>query len=836
MSDEGLINPDEFICRSFGLDPEAVEQAGEELARMGLEILRKAHGVDKVWNGLRNVYESPEQEAVYAIMDPATVAAARIREDLLKASRPLLKYAEALQIIKPRLKAVEDDARAFRSRILEEYPGGEGWRVDHEAVATNQDLLARYNQLHRQVVDEITACEDALRLIGLDGAMECLAPSPGLPEEFDKLKEYPWGAPGEPAPRNFFESWWYGARDNVVEFVEGVDALAGYDEYGNHSWENFRNAWAGVGDFAWTHVKVAAGTPQELLSLNPSDEYRSDMNKLITAWGEGAQWDHQTYLEGGNGWHAYEEDPHRAGAKTVTGVIPIFGLGRMIRRVTRGRAPAPAGVHPVLGIVGAGLDRARQPLVRVGQRLRSLGRAGWDQVMGPLDDKLRRLATQVAQGLDQVSGNGWGRAAVAGADVGGGGRSPGRWGSHGLVETVVDEDLARGGSRRSHGGGEDGVPRRAADWSGDAEPPRRPIPEGPDLPEPADPVRRDRHGNPLIVDENGKPLPEDRGDGRSHYASDPEGTFRDTQGKLRSSVDGAKFAEDPYAGDARIVHHHDWTQAPAARDWADAARQAEFKQAASAWEEIRSATRKARAAAKESLEFAREWLARVDPEVDVDSRGYSTLASALDEQLDTPNLTDAEYKALEHHQKLLEDAGKAELKLQKASEWAGDRGGHLTLEDQGRRVILGETGGSPGSHASPGSGTLDQVGISGPDIEPPTKQASRPERYEIAFDENKGGNSPKLGSRGGAQQGTLPYLQDLLSGKGDPRLAERLTALRDAGEHPGFFDALRRGEVVVRYQFVNARPDGTLRAGEFNLGSEVRLRWDGGDTFELITE
>ena len=833
---EGLIDPDKFVCRSAGMDPDAVEQAGKELARMGLAVLKKAHGVNKVWHGLRHVYESPEQEAVYAIMDPATVAAARIREDLLKASRPLVRYAQALQLIKPSLEAVETDAREFRARILEEYPEGEGWRVDHQAVATNQDLLARYNQLHRQVVDEITACENALRLIGLDGAMECVAPSSGMPEEFDKLQEYPWGAPGEPAARNFLESWAFGARDNVKDLTDGIDALAGYDEYGNHSWENARNAWAAAGDFAWTNVKVAAATPQELLSFNPSDEYREDMNKLITGWGESIGWDHQAHLEGGNGWHAYAEDPHRAGAKTATGFIPVFGLGRMIRRLTRGRSGVPAGVHPVLGIVGAGLEQAKRPLVRVGQRLRNLGREGWDQLMGPLDDKLRLLAAEAKRGLDRVSGNGWGRAALAGADAGGGGRSPGRWGAHGLAETVVDEDLARGGRGRSHAGGEDTVPRRADYGSGDAEPPRRPTPEGPDLPDPADPVRRDRHGNPLIVDENGKPLPEDRGDGRSHYASDPEGTFRDTQGKLRSSVDGAKFAEDPYAGDARIVHHHDWTQAPAARDWADAARQAEFKQAARAWEEIRSATRKARAAAKESLEFAREWLARIDPGVDVDTRGYRTLAEALDKQLDTANLTDAEYKAFEHHQKLLEDAGEAELKLQKASEWAGDRGGHLTLEDQGRRVILGETGGFPGSHASPGSGTLDQVGISGPDIEPPTKQASRPERYEIAFDENKGGNSPKLGSRGGAQQGTLPYLQDLLSSKGDPRLAERLTSLRDAGEHPGFFEALRRGEVVVRYQFVNARPDGTLRAGEFNLGAEVRLRWDGGDTFELITE
>ncbi|MDO5066532.1 MAG: hypothetical protein Q4D96_04545 [Propionibacteriaceae bacterium] len=774
------------------------------------------------------------------MMKPAVEAATRIRMDLMEASRPIVRYAEALRLIKPRLEALEADAREFRAGVLEKFPDGEGWRVDHDAVARNKDLLAGYNQLHRQVVDEICACENALRLIGLDGALECVAPSSGLGKEFDRLEEYPWGAPGEPAPRHFVESWKFGVEDRLDEAVEGIQSLAGYDEYGDHSWETAHQAWSGMGDFVWTHLKVVGGTPQEVLSGNLSDEYKGDWNKLFTWWGEEIQWDHQAFLRGENGFQAYVDDPNRAAAKTLSGLVPVFGALKWVGRFAK--RGLPAGVHPVLGALGAGVERVSYPLRRVRETVNAWGRSGWDRVMGPLDDKLRMLASEVRQGLDRVSGNGWGRAALAGADADGGGRSPGRWGAHGLA-TVVDEDLVRGGHRRSAGGGhgDDGVvPRRAADGPGDVDPPRHDAPESPEPDRPKSsetPVRTDRHGNPLIVDEHGKPLPEDRGDGRSHYASDPEGTFRDDQGRLRSSVDGAKFTEDPYAGTGEVTHFHDWSRSPAERGWDDPARQAEFKQASTAWQEVREVARRARSAARDSLEFAREWLARTDPKVKVDTKGYSTLAKTLEEKLRTAtDLTDAEYKALEHHQKLLKKAGDAELELRKASEWAGDRGGHLTLEDQGRRVILGETGGSPGGHSSPGSGTLDQVGIGGPDIDPPTRGGPRSERYEIVFDENKGGASPKMGSRQGAQQGTLPYLRDLLSSSGDSRLARRLAVLRDAGEFPGFFEALRRGEVVVRYQFVNSRPDGTLRAGEFNLGSEVRLRWDGGDTFDLITD
>ncbi|RRD02628.1 hypothetical protein EII34_15675 [Arachnia propionica] len=123
---------------------------------------------------------------------------------------------------------------------------------------------------------------------------------------------------------------------------------------------------------------------------------------------------------------------------------------------------------------------------------------------------------------------------------------------------------------------------------------------------------------------------------------------------------------------------------------------------------------------------------------------------------------------------------------------------------------------------------MDQTGISGPDITPPEagKNIPRPKRYEIIFQENKGGNISKtqLGTRGGAQQGSLPYLISILEAQNpNGRFLNDLKHLKTSGQYPGFFKALERGEVTVRYQYTNTRTNGTLRTGEFNLGPEVRL-------------
>lgn len=90
---------------------------------------------------------------------------------------------------------------------------------------------------------------------------------------------------------------------------------------------------------------------------------------------------------------------------------------------------------------------------------------------------------------------------------------------------------------------------------------------------------------------------------------------------------------------------------------------------------------------------------------------------------------------------------------------------------------------------------------------------------------------------GRAQQGSLPYLEDLVTGgRQDPRILETLKRMKADGKHEAFFKNLAEGKVEVRYEIVNARTNGAVRAGEFDLGGRIRIKWDGKGDIEVIKE
>lgn len=229
--------------------------------------------------------------------------------------------------------------------------------------------------------------------------------------------------------------------------------------------------------------------------------------------------------------------------------------------------------------------------------------------------------------------------------------------------------------------------------------------------------------------------------------------------------------------------------------------------------------------------------------MDPRSEGLSNkeLSAAIEDKIRNGNLSQDEQEHLEYQQDLLRAAHEAEIALKKTSEWAGDFGGQKFLESQRCQVISGYAGDSPDGHVSQGRGEVGQVGISGPDITPPDAGKSAPwsEHYEIVFQVNEGGDvsEPRLETFKGAQQGSLRYLTYSLNAQNpNGRFLNDLRQLKITGQYPGFFKALEQGEVRVRYQYANTRTDGTLRSGAFDLGGEVRLQWDGNNTFKLITQ
>ena len=342
--------------------------------------------------------------------------------------------------------------------------------------------------------------------------------------------------------------------------------------------------------------------------------------------------------------------------------------------------------------------------------------------------------------------------------------------------------------------------------------------------------RYDEKGNPLY-DDHGDPVEVDRGDGRKHYASDPEGTFRSQDDRLRHS-DNGQFAEDPYAHRPKGIKYYARKILLGDHDWNNPALAERTRADTRIWDEARTKARTDRRAATQAINDI-ETLKTQDGkklQLDTTDKSYRKLAEEVDDVIDG---LDPESRAKAKQIKnSLEAAADSASDLRKVSEWAGDRAGHhFTLDHTpdvdgaGRKPLLGEPADTPDGAKPTGAGKGDRFSTEGDS--------------RLVFGENKGGDSPGLGSRETAagpraQQGTAEYVMDLLSGKNqDPRLLETLTALEHSPEHAGFFQKLKTEGVEVVYEMVNARTDGTVKVGQFDLGGKVILKLKDG---QLITE
>ena len=342
--------------------------------------------------------------------------------------------------------------------------------------------------------------------------------------------------------------------------------------------------------------------------------------------------------------------------------------------------------------------------------------------------------------------------------------------------------------------------------------------------------RYDEKGNPLY-DDHGDPVEVDRGDGRKHYASDPEGTFRSQDDRLRHS-DNGQFAEDPYAHRPKGIKYYARKILLGDHDWNNPALAERTRADTRIWDEARTKARTDRRAATQAINDIETLKTRDGKKLQLDTtdKSYRKLAEEVEKashKLDPKSQVKAE-----QIMNSLEAAANSASDLRKVSEWVGDRAGHhFTLDHApdvdgaGRRPLLGEPSDTPDGAKPTGAGKGDRFSTEGDS--------------RLVVGENKGGDSPGLGSRETAagpraQQGTAEYVMDLLSGKNqDPRLLEALTALEHSPEHAGFYQKLKTEGVEVVYEMVNARTDGTVKVGQFDLGGKVILKLKDG---QLIAE
>ena len=295
---EGLVDP-EMIPR---IDTSCVAGAAEDLRAMGGSVAENTDGMASAWAGLRaeGVYEAPEAETVYGLLDPAVAAAGEVESALGGAADALDVFAGKLEEIRPRLEELRAEAAEFRARALggvdepaskspvyvPSYGAGsfrsaEGktehkqWWESAVLCEQNSKLFARINEQIIQIINAENDCVNALHDLIPDQCFMRL-PTDLTGDVLDQLGDLPWGHPTEYQSRNCVESAVLGLGDAVKDMAAGAGSMiAGYDprtgEFGN--WESAGQTWSQLGNLG---LSLAVALSPSTMMVDASRVFGAD--------------------------------------------------------------------------------------------------------------------------------------------------------------------------------------------------------------------------------------------------------------------------------------------------------------------------------------------------------------------------------------------------------------------------------------------------------------------------------------------------------------------------------------------------------------------------------
>ncbi|MGV2985944.1 hypothetical protein ACNPNP_19810 [Microbacterium sp. AGC85] len=804
-ADDGLINPAGFPCKSADLDVEVINGAADNVAAIGTNVLAAAEDASTAWAGLKGpgVFETPDRDAVHALMDPAVEGATLMDGVTSRISTAIETYATALAGIKPDLEDLEVRAAEFRARALEGYevssweadgffgtlvsPGDWdetkeiGWREHGPAVEENQGYVDEYNAIIERISTAASTCATAIQA---ELTMVCVAPPTVITAE--ALANTPeistWGS-GVDEDRNCTESVGHGFANFGTGLWDGVQSLGGFDpETGDHSWGLMGRSWLGVGDFLLSTVIITNPALAVVATQDdgPVGNFLEDrFNTAYTGWGSLVGWDHQAWMAGEDGWHKWKEDGVATGTETIANIgtffIPVAGwagggakvvlsgtkVGSFVVRVGTHVAEfaIPGGSHIVAGTVriidlsANGLKGGWRALVEgIGTApMRPSPLPGVANAATDIPTLPPRTPVSESLGLDQPPSQ------------------PGTPGAHVMAPETpsVPESPVMGESPA--GSRNPDLPDTAPGQHG-ADPAPAQMPDGGPT--------HDKHGRPFEVD----------ADGRRHIEGDPDGTYRDTNGALHDEATNS-FVHDPNkpetGGDVQMAERGETTH-PVLDETAQAEHSARVQERAELQADSNAAHRRLTELANAT---------GVDPGALRHSQ--ATVEAHLEGLVDAGQLSERQARQLETAATQARDARSS---LSVASRELAEQIADSLATTRDRTTMID---------------ALDQVGRDR--LDHAAIGVTAEGRVVFTVTELKGGNAG-LGTRVvdgvEVQQGTTPYIRDLLSQ--DPRVADSLHEyLQRPDADPRIAEAIRRGEVQVEYNLVEAKPNGTINETDF---------------------
>lgn len=432
VADGGLINPEAFPARAHDLDTGTITGSATTLRGMGTAVTDKTDSIHTSWSRLDGPYRAPEQDQVYALMDPAVTSAGELKSTFDQVAGHLDTYAAALDGIKSRLRTLEDEAATFRASVIDGVwvdasaskdasfgdhmawafdwvPGVDErrvkvpWNEDGPSVERNTELLEEYGGILSEISAAVATAANAIN--GLVQGV-CVAPVETIPAEAFTSGDIPmpWGN-AVTEDRNCRESIGHGAAEFGTGIFDGTMMLvAGYNPETGDWWTGtgWGQAWGGLGDLVGSIALLASPVGWVAAGMAATGNNDNDFSDFM--------YDRSMTVLGGLGslvgfdpsnrddpWHAWSEDAVATGTSTVLNVGTFF--------------------IPAAGQVGAGLKAGS-----IGAKVLRVAAAGSEFVVQGGSWLLKGGVKVVSglshaiRGLDDVLGGMHPGVAVAGAN------------------------------------------------------------------------------------------------------------------------------------------------------------------------------------------------------------------------------------------------------------------------------------------------------------------------------------------------------------------------------------------------------------------------------------
>lgn len=314
---DGLIDPEAFVCRGWDLDPGAVGAAAAALRAMGTEVGEAMAEMHYRWQGLAGVYEAPEAERVYRLLDGPYASGQELRQNFVRAADAMETLESELGWVKHVLLEFEGRAAAFRARVVggverqvkvedrqTNVTGGTAqsaryetrivpWYESPQARVENERLLQEYAEILEKIQRAAVACADVLN--GLK-PVQCALPAAVYDADMimQSPEMMPWGSAASGAEQGCAGRVGEVVGDGLYGSWEGMLYLLGYDAatfewspdalWAEHDWSRTVESLAGMVDV--TVATVVAMIPPAVMDHADSRWLTRQYETADQFWGE----------------------------------------------------------------------------------------------------------------------------------------------------------------------------------------------------------------------------------------------------------------------------------------------------------------------------------------------------------------------------------------------------------------------------------------------------------------------------------------------------------------------------------------------------------------------